>query len=579
MAISSAEAGRPPEGAGSRFFRRFRLLLAGLVVCRGLVYLCVMPPFEGWDEYQHVGYVVHVLETGRRAVLHETNVPQSLLAGAVAFPQARGVIKDQLGWLGAVDYDTFWERHDPRDPRRSAPAMREGWIELYQAQHAPLYYRLAAPLFAALGGVRNLRWSVGGLRLANVGLTAAAVWVALGGIRRLFRRERDAALIGLALAAHPLFLQNGARVANDALGVFLATVAVVGCLAPLSPPPARPTDRRRLAAWGLAVGAVIGLAALAKAVNFALLPFAAFCGLAAVARGRVAPGRAAVAGLVVAAGFLVVTQDELRFNYTRFGAPTSMQEAVRNRANGRTGADLIRTAKGFAWPKIVRRLWTRDLFYMGGWSFLRSHVKAVQTYQLALTLGLYGWAWRLVLARRRDLVLATTTAGLAACAVLCLSVTAALGYHMVQSKLAWGVRTTNPWYACPALPWFLVLAAGGGLAWPLGRLRAALPVALAAAGLSAEAVGIWGRMVPTYAGGATGLEALHRLACLQPGALGTPTLAAALAGQCAVVAALVVIWGAGAPGDEAAPGLLRGHHRPRGAAECPAEWRHNPPRI
>jgi hypothetical protein len=42
-----------------------RSLLVALFFCRGLVYLGVFPIFEGWDEYQHVGYVVHVLETGQ----------------------------------------------------------------------------------------------------------------------------------------------------------------------------------------------------------------------------------------------------------------------------------------------------------------------------------------------------------------------------------------------------------------------------------------------------------------------------------------------------------------------------------
>ena len=40
------EAGPSTPG---KAWRRFRVLLVGLVLCRGLVLLCVMPPFEGWD--------------------------------------------------------------------------------------------------------------------------------------------------------------------------------------------------------------------------------------------------------------------------------------------------------------------------------------------------------------------------------------------------------------------------------------------------------------------------------------------------------------------------------------------------
>src|SRR5262249_37263997 len=134
----------------------------------------------------------------------------------VRFPQPSTAVRDMLGPIGAVGYEAFWSRHDPRDPRSMPPVPRGAALPLYQAQHGPLYYRLAAPLFGALGGVGDLRASVGGLRLANVGLTAAAVALALGLARRLLRSERDAALVILPLAAHPLFLLNGARVANDA---------------------------------------------------------------------------------------------------------------------------------------------------------------------------------------------------------------------------------------------------------------------------------------------------------------------------------------------------------------------------
>ena len=140
------EAG--PSTPGKAWWR-FRVLLVGLVLCRGLVLLCVMPPFEGWDEYQHVGYVVHVGETGRRAVLNETVVPPALVTAAVQFPQPKSAL-EQIGRLGAVDYATFWARRDP-------PVRKEGDVALYQAQHAPFYYRMAAPLFRALGGVADLR--------------------------------------------------------------------------------------------------------------------------------------------------------------------------------------------------------------------------------------------------------------------------------------------------------------------------------------------------------------------------------------------------------------------------------------
>ena len=508
-------------------------LLVALVVCRGLALLCVLPPFEGWDEYQHVGYIEHIRQTGQAPVLWETSVPTALLAEALKFPQPECAIRDQLGALGGVSYAAYWDRPD-------TARYRGGSNVLYQAQHSPLAYRLAAPWFTALGGVRNLRTSVAGLRLANLALTAAAVWVVQWVLRRVVRREGDAALLGLALATHPMFLMNGARVANDALGVFLGTLAVGACLGLAL------SEGRRFVLHALGVGLLIGLAVSAKATNLGLLPFAAFAWLAAVVRRKPGAGSAVLGGIAMAAGTLAIVQAELRFNLAHYGLLTSMQEAVINHKKGLTRADLLQTAATIPWLKTLPRLWDRDLFFTGGWSFLPTHPRALRYYRYALFAGLVGWVWRAAalatMQRSRRNAMFTSTWVPAAFVVLVLGYTAGLAFHMVQSKAAWGVSTTNPWYACAALPWFLALISAGGLFWPLGRWgRAALPAALAVICLGSELVGIWGRMVPVYTANATGWEMLRRLAQLQPGALGTATLALALVAEAVVLATLVLV--------------------------------------
>ena len=51
----------------------------GPVLARGVMLMCVLPPLEGWDEYQHVAYVHSMHETGRRPVYGEAVVPRALL--------------------------------------------------------------------------------------------------------------------------------------------------------------------------------------------------------------------------------------------------------------------------------------------------------------------------------------------------------------------------------------------------------------------------------------------------------------------------------------------------------------------
>ncbi|MFO0954137.1 MAG: hypothetical protein U0835_23875 [Isosphaeraceae bacterium] len=527
-----------------RFWRGASALVVSLVLTRGIVYLCVMPPFEGWDEYQHVAYIQHLVETGRPAVLGETSVPRALLEAAVELPHPEGAAAGQLKATGALGHAAFWQRREAGKPsptsRPDAPA-----VGLYEAQHASFYYRLAAPLFSAFGGANDLRASVGALRLANVALVAAAVGVVLAALRRVMTHERDALWIGAAVAAQPLFLINGVRVANDALGVLLAAVAVSAGLRWLAEEPREELAGRRAFVLGLAAG----LAALAKATNLALLPFLAFVWLALAAGRRLSPRSLAVSGVLLAAGFLAATLGEFRFNLEHYGRLTPMQELVVNGRNGRTWGDLARATAALNWPGLVRRLWLRDSFFAGGWSTLRTHPQITILYGRAVTLGLVGWAWAAGLNAWRPRrgfepntpTFATRLVPLG-CLVVAGSYTLALGYHRVQSTLAWGEASTGPWYASPALPWFLTLASAGGLCWfgspRLARFRGALPAVIAAAGLAADPVAIWGMMLPAYSGGSSGWEALQRIAWCQPAALGTTTLLLAWLAEAALLVSL-----------------------------------------
>ena len=534
-----ANADSPAVGAPARRWARFRWLLAGLVLCRGLVYLCVMPPFEGWDEYQHVGYVEHVRATGQTPILWQTKYPPGLLREVVRFPQCRFAL-DQIGRVGAVGYPEFWARGP--GTLRGDP----GSVALYQAQHGPTYYRLAAPLFAALGGAGNLRASVAGLRLANVLMIAAAAWVAAGALARLMRSERDAAIVGLLIAAHPLFLINGARVANDALGILLATLAIAAALGL--------GEDRRLLARSLLVGGLTGLAIAAKAVHFGLVPFVGVCWLLRIAANREVPRRrAALAAVALGLGCLAVIGPDLRWNLAHYGSPTIVQEALKNKADGKTTADLLATAMRIPWRKPLTDLWLRWSLLAGGWSFLDTKYLWIWRFRRLAVIGLLGWAWVLPQRTRFRPAPFRSARTPVACLALCVGYTAALAMHMVQSTLAWGVASTNSWYACAATPWFLALVAGGALCWPVGRFRFVVPALLAVTFAVAEGILVWGPMVETYSGGAGGMEALRRLARLQPAMFGTATLLAAQAGAALLFAGALVAWGRSAirePGRE-----------------------------
>lgn len=516
---------------------RLKLILVGLVLCRGLVLLCVIPPFEGWDEFQHVAYIVHLSETGQRPILGETIVPHSLESRLSTFPHGPYALK-MLEGTGAVDYATFWNRPALALATGKAPEPRESTaLSLYEAQHGPLYYRLAARLFDLAGGVGDLRMSIGVLRLANLLLTAASVWIALGIVDRLIRSRVLSGLCGLLIAAQPLFLINGVRVANDALGVFLATVAIAAALN-------HRTFRSR--GFTLALGLLMGMATLAKSVHFGLVPFVLVCALAAHLPHRVAkaPGRhwlpALGATLLILTGFLVATVGEFRQNLARYGSLTVMQESVHNRRSGRGVTDLVRAAGSVPWVKWTRNLWLRKNVMAGGWSWAGDNNRMQDRHEVLLAVCLAGWAWTW---RRRPRARISATfadqRGPFLCLALCVSYSAALAYHSMQSQLSWRMPTTNPWYAAAALPFFLLLAAAGAYLWPIGRLRFVLPLVIALHYLQTESSVVLGSMTSFYTAQATWTTALARLASLQPAVYGTPTLHCAIFGV--VVASALAI--------------------------------------
>ena len=480
----------------------FRTILTALVICRGLVLLCVMPPFEAWDEYQHVGYLAYLAETGERPVLGHANVPVGLLGRLSAFPHSQSALRQLSGW-GVVDYAAYWSRVSRGERPASASVTHCTSLPLPGSTWAAL---LPPGLAFVQQARRRQRPEIDDRRIAT-GQSAAHGGVGLdraGLVDCLVRDVRLAALCGLLIAMQPLFLTNGVRVANDALGVFLATAAIAVAMR---------LSRRHVVASSFGLGVVVGLAVLAKTVNLGLLPFVATWWTIAVFRNRngqwifVSTRQAFASAVAVLIGFLIVTQYEFRDNWRKFGSPTVMQEAVANRAAGRGAVDLVRTTQVIAWREWAEKLWFRDSLTSGGWSWAGKHEHLRSRHEFLAGLGLLGWGWLLVpFMRRRILGLFRDPGTPLVCLTLCLGYAGAMAYPCRESQLCWGSIATNPWYAAAAYPWFLLLVSGGAFAWPAGRLRALLPAAIAVVFLEVEACTVLGSMTALYAGSLPGTK-------------------------------------------------------------------------
>ena len=97
--------------------------------------------------------------------------------------------------------------------------------------------------------------------------------------------------------------------------------------------------------------------------------------------------------LVLGFGILVVIQSEVRFNLANYGSLSPMQEVLVNQGRGKTTTDLLRTASTVDGPRTVSQLWDRELFFVGGWSFMRSQPRVVVVYRDFVKVGLAAWIW------------------------------------------------------------------------------------------------------------------------------------------------------------------------------------------
>lgn len=511
-------------------WRRFVALLVVLFLARALFLISILPPFEGWDEYQHIAYIQFLVENDREPVLHQDVVPRSLFGELVKYPHCFFGV-DQVKRIGGVTYEQFRAEGPPAAPRADARDL-----PLYQAQQPPLYYRLVAPLHQRLMSAGGILASVTGLRLLNVLFGAAAVAVAAISAGSLLKPGAHRYIVGLLIATQPLYLVNCVRVANDALAVLLGTIAV-SCVLHL------PRARRP---WLMLLlgGASLGGAILAKTNLLGLLPFVPLAFAFLYWRKRISLPRAAGGLALVLLLTAACTFSYFRGNLRQYGMLTPLQEAVKNDARGRGAGDLAKAAIEIDWRRqFFMRLFRQSLWW-GGWSMLapQSPILGVQ-YPLVTHGGIIviaGAAGFIACLRgpwRRRTVLAESGVG----TVLVLlggAMTAALSYHALHSQMAAGNIGTNAWYGAVIFPW-LILLIYAGLAKLPGRVTAGILAAVMLLNqFLVEAHGSLVVMMKVYYGGGWSVESREHLNSMHPAMLGaTVTL------PCLALASLMVILG------------------------------------
>lgn len=521
------------------------VLVTAIFLLRAAALLTVLPPFEGWDEYQHLAHILYVVENGKSPTLGESEVPRSLYPAMAALPHCR-LDFGQTHAIGSLPYQavdqhglqarSYWDG-PPTGVRQNAPSL-----PLYQAQHGPLYYRLMAPVVRRLWNPDRPLTCIYALRAINVAFGTAAIGVFLWTVGRIIPSTHHRIGMALLIAVQPLFLLNTARIANDALCVLLG-LSAAGMLIVFG----RAGRIRPM----LGAGLLAGLAILAKTTALILLPLAVVGPAWSLARRDVRRARAAGSMGVFLLGCSVLTGGYFYANWRTYGVVVPMQEALINRQAGRGIGDYISAFRSIDWGRQVRSRIGGDSLWIGGWSFLEQPGGVQSAHQVLLAMAVMGLGVRAIRVVRRGPVPVDPSAAdhesltaplrvdrfhLLSMFVLVIGGLAGLAHHMVHSQMAGG-PFGNIWYAAIGFPSMIVLYVVGVTG--LGSRRLATALIFGGAGLCAfaESYGLFKLMPVAYTGVPWSNLAKERLASVHPA-----WLPVGLAMPAQAIALLLVAW-------------------------------------
>jgi len=474
-------------------------LLVAIFVVRGITIQCLYPPLEGPDEYQHIAVIQYMVENRALPVYGQSKVPVSLYKDIVANPHPNHS-EDQTGQIGAQSYETFYG---------SEPAQTsEAPINLYQAQHPPLYYLMMAPVYSWSRSVLDFRSTVYLLRCINIVAAAFALVLLLVPIRRMFSDDGLCRLFCLAIAASPMFMVYVSRVANDAFALLFAGMALVIVLG-------IPQARHARLSAGLA-GVCAALAVLSKLNGVVVLPVTIVYFVFLAATAKITWCNSFLYSTIFLVGYLLLSLPYHVWAFWQYGTVLPQQETIRNIASGHSSFILLREIRlEHFWTFFVEHVVSRTL-WTSGWSFLGLPRIVCFFYRVLILVAACGTlAWLRPRMRSANASLIRDWQPACVCILLTLGTFAALYLHALHSLVAYQLIATPSYYLMIAYPAFLsclfIAALGYGR-----RTAGVLALVLLAIFTFAELYGLCFVAVPYWSQTQGWSQMLARLASLHP---------------------------------------------------------------
>lgn len=479
-----------------------------LFFLKGMVYLSILPPFEGWDEYQHVSYLTYLEKTGDRPVLNESKVSRDLIKELVRYPAPDPMVS-QLYSTGITGYKTFF------DPEFEGPQYNQNHndIGIYQAQHGKIYYLLVLPLFTKISDRYDLLDLVSILRFINLLFALSTMVIILWTIDQLFIYRNMSAAVSLLVVSQPFLILNSCRVANDSFAILTGTIVIsIGLIPRL----------RKKYTFVILVGFFTGISCWAKSISAILFPFWFFCLFFSWINKDITFKNMCIFLFVSYSISLAILSQYFLFNISHYDMFFVIQESIVNKNNNKTFFDIINAQPILVLLKDILLKWSEESIWHGGWSYLR--VRDVRNIvKVLMIFCLLGWAYHFF-RRKRATVISLQSLVLCLCLVLLTSL--ALSWHSLQSALAWGYSSTNPWYICISLPFFLILLASSAYNWS-DKVGFLTIFSLSLVYMYSDLRGMI-TMIHYYSGGQSGIKALHNISSVHPDWLGTPALLGAI---------------------------------------------------
>ena len=483
-------------------WKKISIAIVLLVLVRGVFLLSVLPPFEGWDEYQHIAYIVY-LRQHHELPSFRSRVPNLMPEMLRRYPHPDLAYQQHWRW-GTKPYNTFW------DETANKTVDDTFQIPLYEAQQGPLYYVVALPfwiIFSRLGELAPIY----ALRLINVLFLAAAVFIFLQTLAKSIPNLRHRLIIALLVATYPLYLITAARVSNCSLSILFGALTLYYIVSAIRERPLR---------YFTLATCCLGLGILAKATMLTMVPVLFIGGVFCAYRHKFNV-RTSLKTLAVCAGILLVLLLPLLYhNYQVSGGVYLM--AQQHDLREKNIFWVLSYFFKVGWSTQLRQwVFTRDI-WSSGWSNFPTNKWVDIPYKAAMYLFWFlvigtglkrGWARRPSSRRLKYLFSDDGDLLVFACTVIFMVV--GLAYFATMSLADYGIPLVIPSYFMIALPAWTALVYQAAL-WLGARVAFWFAHMLIAFYVAAELIGTLYVMPRIYSGTSWSMLSWNRLLQIHP---------------------------------------------------------------